>query len=365
MYEDNLTHDKPFRKSATTVGNVLGRYHPHGDAAVYGTMVRMAQDFSLRYTLVEGHGNFGNVDGDGAAAYRYTEARMSKIADYMLDRLIASYNEGRKINSDRYDEICRVLAAMLSSTQTVVSNSDVGSGIDDKFYYIEQTLTDRMRAIALPSIEEVEDITARVDARAAQWLASREADINRQFDARLEQSKAQMVANGTYNSVVWPSVMAGIEKERQYALSNLASAMGELESAIAQIKEGAYAQKMSRVELAQKVETTIAEMRSNLNQARLKVISEVVNNKVNLATLRNNAATALVKVMEERSDEYPDLETILEVVTRLDNQSADPGGGLNDTGAGHNTQTVLPDPTLPEMNIPELPAVDTPTLPGK
>ena len=84
MYEDNLTHDKPFRKSATTVGNVLGRYHPHGDAAVYGTMVRMAQSFSLRYTLVEGHGNFGNVDGDGAAAYRYTEARMSKIADYMM-----------------------------------------------------------------------------------------------------------------------------------------------------------------------------------------------------------------------------------------------------------------------------------------
>ena len=84
MYEDNLTHDKPFRKSATTVGNVLGRYHPHGDSAVYQSMVRMAQDFSLRYTLVEGHGNFGNVDGDGAAAYRYTEARMSRIASHMM-----------------------------------------------------------------------------------------------------------------------------------------------------------------------------------------------------------------------------------------------------------------------------------------
>ena len=84
MYEDNLTHDKPFRKSATTVGNVLGRYHPHGDAAVYGTMVRMAQDFSLRYTLVEGHGNFGNVDGDPPAAYRYTEARMSRMANHMM-----------------------------------------------------------------------------------------------------------------------------------------------------------------------------------------------------------------------------------------------------------------------------------------
>ena len=84
MYEDGLVHSKPFRKSATTVGNVLGRYHPHGDAAVYGTMVRMAQPFSLRYTLVEGHGNFGSVDGDPAAAYRYTEARLDKIADEMM-----------------------------------------------------------------------------------------------------------------------------------------------------------------------------------------------------------------------------------------------------------------------------------------
>ena len=84
MYEDGLVHSKPFRKSATTVGNVLGRYHPHGDAAVYGTMVRMAQPFSLRYPLVEGHGNFGSVDGDGAAAYRYTEARLDKIADEMM-----------------------------------------------------------------------------------------------------------------------------------------------------------------------------------------------------------------------------------------------------------------------------------------
>ena len=84
MYEDKLTYDKPFRKSATTVGNVLGRYHPHGDAAVYDTMVRLAQPFSLRYPLVEGHGNFGNIDGDSAAAYRYTEARMSRLANEML-----------------------------------------------------------------------------------------------------------------------------------------------------------------------------------------------------------------------------------------------------------------------------------------
>lgn len=84
MYEDNLTNDKPYRKSATTVGDVLGRYHPHGDAAVYGSMVRMAQDFSYRYPLIQGHGNFGSVDGDGAAAYRYTEARLAKISDEMM-----------------------------------------------------------------------------------------------------------------------------------------------------------------------------------------------------------------------------------------------------------------------------------------
>ena len=84
MYEDHLTSDKPFRKSATTVGNVLGRYHPHGDQAVYGTLVRMAQPFSLRHPLIDGHGNFGNVDGDGAAAYRYTEARMSKLANELM-----------------------------------------------------------------------------------------------------------------------------------------------------------------------------------------------------------------------------------------------------------------------------------------
>ena len=84
MFEDGLTSDKPYRKSATTVGDVLGRYHPHGDASVYDAMVRMAQTFSLRYPLVDGHGNFGSIDGDPAAAYRYTEARMSKISELML-----------------------------------------------------------------------------------------------------------------------------------------------------------------------------------------------------------------------------------------------------------------------------------------
>ena len=84
MHEDGITSDKPYRKCANTVGSVLGRYHPHGDSSVYDAMVRMAQDFSMRYMLIDGHGNFGSIDGDGAAAMRYTEARMAKIAEQML-----------------------------------------------------------------------------------------------------------------------------------------------------------------------------------------------------------------------------------------------------------------------------------------
>ena len=103
MYEDGLTSDKPFKKSATCVGDVLGRYHPHGDASVYDAMVRLAQDFSMRYLLVDGHGNFGSIDGDPPAAYRYTEARMSRLANEMLRdidretvRWVPNFDESRK-----------------------------------------------------------------------------------------------------------------------------------------------------------------------------------------------------------------------------------------------------------------------------
>lgn len=103
MFEEHLTNDKPFFKSATTVGNVIGRYHPHGDASAYDALVRMAQDFSLRYPLIEGHGNFGSVDGDPPAAYRYTEARMSKIANALLENIdkntvdfVPNFDEKRK-----------------------------------------------------------------------------------------------------------------------------------------------------------------------------------------------------------------------------------------------------------------------------
>ena len=93
MYEDGNTPDKPHKKSATTVGNVMGRYHPHGDSSIYDAMVRLAQDFNQRYMLIDGHGNFGNIEGDGAAAYRYTEARLAKISLELL----------RDINKDTVD----------------------------------------------------------------------------------------------------------------------------------------------------------------------------------------------------------------------------------------------------------------------
>lgn len=308
-----------------------------------------------------GVGATANAQEGGPYWFAWSKIRLvrkrlqgDEVTDYLMQRLTAAYNEGRRINSDRYDEICRIFASMLSSTQTVASGSDVGVDIASGFYGIEQTLIERMRAIALPSVEEVEDITARVDARVAQWLASRTEDINRQFDARLEQTKLQMTANGTYNSVVWPTVAAGIERERQYALNNLSASLADLESSVAQIKTSATEQKMRRVELARSMETAIAEMRSNLKSARVRVISEVVNNKVNLTKLRNDVAVAMAGFMERRDDAYPDIETILETVTRLGNETVDSGGGQGGGSTGHNTQTKLPDPTLPAL--PSMPS---------
>lgn len=303
-----------------------------------------------------GVGASANTQEGGPYWFAWSKIRLvrkrlqgDEVTDYLMQRLTAAYNEGRKINSDRYDEICRIFASMLSSTQGVVRGALAGEDIEDGFYGIERELEARMRAIALPSVEEVEDITVRVDARVAQWLASRTEDINRQFDAKLEQAKSQMTANGTYNSVVWPSVAAGVERERQYALNNLSASLSDLESSVAQIKTSAAEQKMRRVELARTMETSIAEMRSNLKSARVRVISEVANNKVNLTKLRNDAAIALASFMERREDDHPDIETILETVTRLGNDSVDPGGGMGGGSTGHNTQTKLPDPTLPAL----------------
>ncbi len=164
MYEEKLTYDKPFCKSATTVGNVLGRYHPHGDASVYDAMVRLAQPFNMRYTLVDGHGNFGNVDGDGAAAYRYTEARMSKLANEMLtdiEKDVVDYDP----NFDNSRKEPKVLPARFPNLlvngsvgiavgmATNVPPHNLGEVIDGTIYYMhhpEATVSDLMNFIKGP-----------------------------------------------------------------------------------------------------------------------------------------------------------------------------------------------------------------------
>ncbi len=125
MYEDGITSDKPYRKCANTVGSVLGRYHPHGDSSVYDAMVRMAQDFSLRYRLIDGHGNFGSIDGDGAAAMRYTEARMAKIAETMLTDI-----EKNTVNfMPNYDDRLQEPTVLPSKIPTLLINGSSGIAV--------------------------------------------------------------------------------------------------------------------------------------------------------------------------------------------------------------------------------------------
>ena len=126
MYEDGLTRDKPYRKCATAVGDVLGRYHPHGDASVYDALVRMAQSFSLRYPLIDGHGNFGDVDGNPPAAYRYTEARLARMADEMLRDIDKdtvdwdpNFDETRKEPRVLPSRIPQLLAGAIASMTTL------------------------------------------------------------------------------------------------------------------------------------------------------------------------------------------------------------------------------------------------------
>ncbi|MBQ9747279.1 MAG: DNA gyrase subunit A, partial [Clostridia bacterium] len=164
MYEEKLTYDRPFCKSATTVGNVLGRYHPHGDASVYDAMVRLAQPFNMRYTLVDGHGNFGNVDGDGAAAYRYTEARMSKLANEMLtdiDKEVVEYDpnfdnsrkEPRVLPSRFPNLLVNGSVGIAVGMATNVPPHNLGEVIDGTIYFMKHpdaTVADLMTFIKGP-----------------------------------------------------------------------------------------------------------------------------------------------------------------------------------------------------------------------
>ena len=164
MYEDHLTYDKAFRKSATTVGNVLGRYHPHGDLAVYDTMVRLAQPFSMRYPLIEGHGNFGSVDGVPAAAYRYTEARLAKLSNEMMsdiDKNVVDFDpnfdnrlkEPRVLPSRFPNLLVNGSIGIAVGMATYIPPHNLGEVIDGTIYQMENpdcTVRDLMQFIKGP-----------------------------------------------------------------------------------------------------------------------------------------------------------------------------------------------------------------------
>ena len=181
QYEDGLTPDKAYKKCATTVGNVLGRYHPHGDASVYDALVRLAQDFSMHYPLVDGHGNFGSVDGDPPAAYRYTEARMSKISTEMLTDIdkdtvnfISNYDDSRKepeVLPSRFPNLLvNGSTGIAVGMATNIPPHNLGETIDAVCYLIDNPdagLEDLMEYIKGPDFPTGAMIMGRAGIRAA------------------------------------------------------------------------------------------------------------------------------------------------------------------------------------------------------
>ena len=128
MYEQSNTYNRPYKKAARIVGDVMGKYHPHGDQSIYDTIVRMAQPFSLRYTLVDGHGNFGSIDGDPPAAMRYTEVRMERLADEML----ADIDKDTVPFKPNYDESCQEPAVLPSKLPNLLLNGSSGIAVGDR-----------------------------------------------------------------------------------------------------------------------------------------------------------------------------------------------------------------------------------------
>ena len=156
MHEQGLRPSAKFRKSATVVGDVLGKYHPHGDTSVYEAMVRMAQDFSLRYPLVNGQGNFGSMDGDGAAAYRYTEAKMTKLAEYMLSDIEKKTVDYR----DNFDTTRQEPTVMPTRIPNLLMNGVMGIAVGMATNIPPHNLTELINAIQfMLGSENIEDVT--------------------------------------------------------------------------------------------------------------------------------------------------------------------------------------------------------------
>lgn len=209
QYEDKLTPDKPYKKCATTVGNVLGRYHPHGDSSVYDALVRLAQDFSMRYTLVDGHGNFGSVDGDPPAAYRYTEAKMSKISVEMLTDIdketvdfIPNYDDSRKEPSVLPSRFPNLLVngskGIAVGMATNIPPHNLGEVIDAVSLVIDNpdaTLDEMMECIKGPDFPTGGIIMGKSGIRAA--YATGRAKITVRAKAEIVEEK-----NGRFKIVV-------------------------------------------------------------------------------------------------------------------------------------------------------------------
>ena len=205
MYEDKLTYDKAFRKSATTVGAVLGSYHPHGDSSVYEAMVRMAQPFSLRYPLIDGHGNFGNIDGDGAAAYRYTEARMARLANEMLadiEKRVVDFMP----NFDNKKEEPVVLPSRFPNLlvngsvgiavgmATNIPPHNLGEVIDGTVYYMEHpdaSVADVMKYIKGPDFPTYATIYGTAGIYAA--YATGKGHVSVRAKAEIEEEKHRII----------------------------------------------------------------------------------------------------------------------------------------------------------------------------
>lgn len=271
-----------------------------------------------------------------------------RVAQHMINQLVSTYNEGRSINTQRYDELCRLYASLVVSTDNAVANINAAPITPASFAGLVTNIVSKMRSIPLPEADSLSDAAMKIDDRMEEWLDGRRAEINRQFDARLEQAKSQMVTNGTYNSVVWPSVASGIERDRQYALNDLNGSIADFESNLAGVKARLFDAKVSLFEAQQKRETGIMDVRVRLQEAAARVANEIIDNKVNLINMRNNVAQAMYAFMERRDDDYPDIESVLSSIGQLDNSTIDPGGGGGFV-EGHEKKTVLPDPTLPPL----------------
>ncbi len=199
MYENGYTPDKPHRKCATTVGNVMGRYHPHGDSSIYEAMVRLAQDFNERYMLIDGHGNFGNIEGDGAAAYRYTESRLSKISLELL----------RDINKDtvdmvpNFDELYKE-PSVLPSMATNIPPHNLGEVIDGCVAYIDNPEIDTlglMQYIKGPDFPTGGIILGNSGIKKAYETGRGTITI---------RSKAEIIEKGNHNEIIITEVPYGV-----------------------------------------------------------------------------------------------------------------------------------------------------------